>query len=336
MILLSSLAALLVMSGCGDRSAPPLQEKLAVQSSSLDSNTNTIQTEENYTTVTLYGAVGSKVFINGDEVGVFPDSGTLEVTFEIEDAGAYTYNIYASSEEGLESQSIKIEIIKKDKSASLGLISTAGEANALTVSEDGVIFVAEKNHGVEIISIGYDDQVSSDLLATIDTVDAINVTLSEDESKLYVEDKAGKFHLLDISDLSNPLELGVVDEIEKTLSVDSEDGVNSYRISACGLIGEDISNPSDIERDFLLPDKEMKDLVLVDDDTKLLVAHGKKGLSLLDLSDKKMPIMIGSKKLGGDTSGLSLLRKDGILFVANGNRGVEIFALDILLHEMVQ
>jgi hypothetical protein len=335
-ILVSSLAALLFVSGCGDRSAPPLQEKLAVKSSSLDSDTNTIQTEENYTTVTFYGAMGSKVFINGDEVGVFPESGTLEVTFNIENAGDYTYNIYAVSKEGLESQRIEIEIIKKEQSASLGSVSTAGEANALTVSQEGIIFVAEKNHGVEIISIGYDDKVSSDLLATIDTVDAFNVILSEDESKLYVEDKAGKFHVLDISDLSHPVEVDVIDEIDKSISVESEDGTMAYRISDCGLIGEDISNPSDIQRDFLFADKEIQDVVLVDNDTKLLVAHGEEGLLLLDLGDAALPRVVGRKNLGGDTSGLSLLKKDGVLFVANGSRGVEIFALDILLHEMVQ
>ena len=332
--LASSLALSLLIIGCGDRSAPPKVEPLAVKSSTLKTDSNTIVTDKDYTTVTLLGEMGSKVFINGKEVGTFPESGTLEVTFEIEDAGSYTYNIHSESLDGVDSQVIYIDVIKKQKDASLGTVATAGEASALTVSQDGIIFVAEKNHGVEIISIGYDDKVSSDLLFTIDTLDAVSVVLSEDESKLYVEHNDGKFHVLDISDLSHPVEIDIIDKVEKSSSILSEDGSKRYRISHCGLIGEDISNPHDIQRDFLLEDLEIQDTVLVDGDRKLLVAHGKEGLALFDLSDTKNPIIISTKDLSGDTSGLSLLKKDGVLFVANGSSGVQIFDLDILLDEM--
>ncbi len=337
-ILTSALAFSLIMTGCGDRSAPefeaPQVQELAVQAASINSETNTIVTDEDYTTVTLLGEYGSKLFINGEEVGVFPQSGSLEVTLSIKDAGTYTYNVYSSSD-GVDSETIMIEIIKRAKSASLGTVSTAGKASALTVSQGGVIFVAEKNHGVEIISVGFDDKVSSDLLSTIDTTDAQNVTLSDDESRLYVEDSAGRFHVLDISDLSNPVEIDIVESIEKSTSVTSADATMRYRIGACGLVGEEVSNPAQSEQKFLIKDKEMQDVVLVDDDTKLLVAHGKEGLQLFDIASGE-PIMIGSKELGDDTSGLSLLKKDGVLFVANGASGVQIFNLEILLHEMMR
>ena len=335
-ILASSLAISLIMIGCGDRSAPELQEtqSLEIKAASINSETNTIVTDEDYTTVTLLGESGSKVFMNGKEVGVFPQSGSLEVTLSIKDAGTYTYDVHSSAD-GVDSETIMIEIIKQEKSASLGTVSTAGQANALTVSQGGIIFVAEKNHGVEIISIGFDDRVSSDLLSTIDTTDAKNVTLSDDESRLYVEDSAGRFHVLDISDLSKPVEISVVDKIEKSTSVTSEDATMRYRVSACGLVGEEVSNPAQSEQKFLLKDKEIQDVVLVDNDSKLLVAHGMDGLQLLDISSGE-PIMIGSKDLGDDTSGLSLLKKDGVLFVANGVSGVQIFNLEILLHEMMR
>jgi len=338
-VLASSLVISLIMSACGDRATPPDAPKITVQSASLNSDTNTIVTQEDYTTVTLFGELGSKVFINDKEVGVFPESGSLEVTFDIEEVGSYSYKVYSESSYSKASQIIMIEVIKNEKSASLGSVSTAGEAGALTVSQEGIIFVAEKNHGVEIISIGpigFNDRVSSDLLSTIDSVDAVNVLLSDDESKLYVEDKDGKFHVLDISDLSHPVELEVIDKIEKSVSILSEDATTRYRVAACGLIAEDVSNPSDVRRKFILKDREIQDVVLVDDDTKLLIAHGKDGLQLLDLNAPEHPIMIASKDLEGDTSGLSLLKKDGILFVANGDRGVEIFDLDILLHEMTR
>lgn len=341
MILASSLALSLIMGGCGDRSTPPEQklieepvQELAVKAVSLNTETNTIVTYEDYTTVTLLGDFGSKVFINGQEVGIFPMSGSLEVTLAVKEVGSYTYKIHTSSFTG--SETIMIEVIKQEKSATLGSVSTQGVANALTVSQDGIIFVAEKNHGVEIISIGFNDRVSSDLLSTIDSINAENVILSDDEKTLYVEDADGKFHVLEISDLSNPVETEIIDQIEKSVSILSEDETVRYRVNDCGLVGEDVSNPAQSERLFLLEDKEIQDVVLVDDDTKLLVAHGHEGLQLLDLNDMKNPIMIGSKELGDDTSGLSLLKKDGILFVANGASGVQIFDLDILLHEMTR
>jgi len=336
MILASSLTFSLIMSGCGDRSTPLEQEaqEIAVKSASLNTETNTIVTDEDFTTVTLFGDFGSKVFINDKEVGSFPESGSLEVTLSIKDAGSYTYNVHSTNAEGTDSERIMIEVIKQEKSASLGSVETKGMAQALTVSQDGIIFVAEKNHGVEIISIGFDDRVSSDLLSTIDSIDAKNVILSDDEITLFVEDEEGKFHVLDISDLSNPTEVEVIDKIEKSVSIFSEDETMRYRVSDCGLVGEDVSNPAQSERQFLLKDKEIQDVVLVDNDTKLLVAHGREGLELFDIRDVQNPIMISAKNLNDDTSGLSLLKKDGVLFVANGVSGVKIFDLEILLHEM--
>jgi hypothetical protein len=335
-VLASSLVVSLMMIGCKDRSGAVSEPNIAVKSASLNSNTNTIVTKEDYTSLMLFGESGSKVWINDKEVGVFPESGSLEVTLQIKEVGRYRYKVQMQSTYASQSQTIMIEVIKQDRDASLGSVQTEGEASALTVSKEGVIFVAEQSHGVEVISIGFNDRVTSTLLSTIESIDAVNVVLSSDESKLYVEDKAGKFHLLDISDLSHPVELDVIDKIEKSVSVLSEDASKRYRISVCGLIGEDVRNPAETSQEFILKDKEIQDVVLVDNDTKLLVAHGEDGLQLLDLKEPKNPIMIATKNLSGDTSGLSLLKKDGILFVANGEKGVEIFDLDILLHEMTR
>jgi len=102
------------------------------------------------------------------------------------------------------------------------------------------------------------------------------------------------------------------------------------------LISEDISNPAKPTQNFLLKDTKIQDVVLVDNDTKILVAHGEEGLQLFDVSDKSKPLMIGSQNLNGNTSGLSLLKKDGVLFVANEASGVEIFDLSILIFEMIR
>ncbi len=337
-VLASSLVLSLIVGGCGgDRFGSPIQKEftVSVKSATLNSDSNTISTTDDYTTVTLVGEFGSKVFINDKEVGTFPEDGSLEVTFDISEVGNYKYSIYSKNLGG-NSKTIIIEIIKEQKNANLGTIQTAGKANNLTASKDGIIFIAEKSHGVEVISIGYTDKVVSVLLSTINDINAQNVILSEDESKLFIEDELGKYHVLDISDIKNPVEIKIINEIEKSLSVLSEDATTKFSINSCGLVSEDISNPSNITQNFLLEDKEIQDVVLVDDDTKILIAHGLDGLELFDVNDKSKPLMIGDQNLNGDTTGLSLLKKDGVLFVANGESGVEIFDLSILLFEMMQ
>ncbi len=335
-LLASSLVLALGIGGCKDRTAPPKKEAISLSNSSFNTMTNTIITGEDQSKVTLMGDANSKLLIDGKEAGIFPESGMLEITLSSGETGTYTYQVQEVRLDGTLSKPVTIEIIKEKVHASLGSVSTEGDANALTVSQNGVIFIAEENHGVEIISIGFKDRVSSDLLSKIDTVDAKNVILSKDEKSLYVEDKEGQYHLIDISDLSYPVEVEVLDKIERSVAVETEDGNHLYRVSACGLIAEDVQDENDVKRDFLLKDKKIQDVVLVDDDKKLLMAHGQEGLQLFDLQDPTKPIMIASKVLGGNTSGLSLLKKDGILFVANGDKGVEIFDLEILLHQMTR
>jgi hypothetical protein len=252
----------------------------------------------------------------------------------VQKEGSYLYKVTSKNHAGEESSPLTLEVIKHERSASLGTLETKGEPNALTASEQGVVFIAEKNHGVEIVSIGFSDRIASDLLATIEGIEAENVILSEDQTKLYVEDKEGKYHIMDISDLSHPVEIKVVDEIEKKEFVASTDGRMHYKVCSCGLKGEEVLTGDETLQKFFYKDKDILDLLLVDDDTKLLVARGAGGLELIDISDENNPTMIGRKNLGAVTSGLSLIKQDGVLFVANGQKGVEIFNLDILLDEM--
>ena len=249
-ILASSLVVSLILGGCGDRTTPPekKKEEMSVKSLSLDTERGTITTQEDFKTITLLGEYGSKVFINDKEVGSFPENGSLDISLAVKEAGSYSYKMHSTNAQGQESEPIMIEVLKSEKSATLGTISTKGEANSLTVSQEGIIFVAEKNHGVEIISIGSSDKISSDLLSTIDTVDAENVILSDDEKTLYVEDKEGKYHVLDISDLSHPTEVDIIDEIEKSPSFYSEDKTMYYTLYDCGLVGESISSTGGSKR----------------------------------------------------------------------------------------
>ncbi len=333
--LIASLVLAAVMIGCGDRSAPPVHEPVvSLNASQIAAEQSYIETTEDYANVTLLGEYGSKVFINGELVGTIPESGTLEVSFEIKDVGDYSYAVHSESPDGVSSEKITIEISKNSKSASLGTVATKGDAANIELSKDGIIFVAEKNQGVEVISIGYDDKISSEIVSSVEGINAVNVVLSDDEQKLYIEDERGRYHIMDISDISHPVETGVVENIDKKVTSVSEDGATRFRLNACGLVSEDITNSTDIKQNFLLKDQGILDIALVDHDSKLIVAHGMEGLQLYDVSDPSNPVMIGEKDLGDNTSGLSLLLKDGILFVANGSKGVEIFDLDILLFEM--
>ena len=332
-----SLIFLLFLAGCdGSDTTAPKKELLQIKATHGDKlivETNTIMTQQNYATVDVEGEAGATLFINEKEVGVFSPTGHFTVSLSVEKEGSYLYKVHSLNHEGLRSDTLTIEVIKQKNDSSLGTLATKGEANALTASESGVVFIAEKNHGVEIVSIGYSDKMSSELLASIDSINAQNVILSDDQSKLYIEDKAGEFHLWDITDLSNPKEISKVAAKKKSIHIFSEDKSMQYFIKEETLVGEDTSTK---EIKFVIKDKDIKDVVLVEEDSKLLIAHKKRGLLLYDLSDIHKPVMIASKKLEGEVYGLSLIKEEGILFVANGTAGVEIFALDILLHEMTR
>ncbi len=330
----ATLAYIFLFSGCNSNNDQTKKQidSLSLKSDKFSTDANTIITDKDSATTTIIGEKGSKLYINGDYYGEFDDSGKMVVKLTLKHDGSTIFRAKSISKDG-DSKTVEIQVIKSTKSSKLGEIETKGIASALTVSQNGTMFVAENGSGVEIISIGFNDKISSDLLSTIDGFDAKNVILSDDEARLYVEDKSGKYHVIDISDISNPVEVDVIDEFKKSSSVTNSNNTKRYRVSPCGLIGESVTK-SDNKRDFLLKDKDIKDVVLVDNDTKLLVAHGEDGLELFDLKDEKNPTLISTKPLGGDTSGLSLIKKDGILFVANGEKGVAIFNLDILLDEM--
>jgi uncharacterized protein YjhX (UPF0386 family) len=331
-ILASSLVFSLAVMGCGDRSSTEVTN-LQIQSNSLEVNDDVIVTTDDKTKVNIIGELGSKLYINGQFYGEFDDSGSMTVELELDHLGSTIYEVKSVTKDGVDSQNITLEIIKKKKNSKLGSVKTKGKAQGLTLSQTGTMFIAEGMSGVELISVGFNDTISSDLLSSIEGVEATSVTLSKDEQTLFIKDNDGKYHKYDISNISEPKEIGIIDHIEKSNLVLSEDDKKRYRVSPCGVVGEDVSDKLDTKRDFLLEDKSIKDIVLVEDDTKLLAAVGKEGLKLISL-EEKIPKEIAKKALDGDTSGLSLIKDAGILFVANGESGVEIFNLDILLHEM--
>ncbi len=334
---LSSLVLVLAISGCKNRYNEPVEiEIVPVKSSNINVGTKSIETQKDFVVVNLKGDSGDKVFINDKEAGVIPKSGELPVTIKLQDVGEYNFSIYSQNNQGTKSKSQTIKVVKKEKSANLGTVETQGSAEKLTVAQDGVIFIAEKEKGVEIIRIGYTDEVNTDLLAIVSDIHAQDVILSSDESKLYVKDEKNKFHVLDITDISKPEELKVLDGIDEKKSVLNSDKTIQFLVNSCGIVSEDITNPNNPQREFLIKDKEIKDVVLTKDDKYMLLANGTKGLTLYDISNKQEPKFVADKVLGGSITGLSLLKKDGVLFVANGEHGVEIFDLNALIRDMLK
>ena len=77
------------------------------------------------------------------------------------------------------------------------------------------------------------------------------------------------------------------------------------------------------------------DIVLVEDDTKALIATGMVGINLLNITNPKAINPIGNYRItGAKATGLTLDEKNDILFVATGEKGVLVFNVDILLSEL--
>ena len=335
-----SLALITSMSiiGCKDRSGVIEQKpvSLSIESPQMTTIQDTIITTKEKAKVILVGVKGTTVYINGSKYGEFDDSGSMILELTIDHIGSTNYEVVVKDQQGNNSLKKEIQIIRKPNSASLGKIETKGSAKDLTLSQNGTLFVAEGKSGVELISIGFNDKISSEYLATISDIDALSVTLSSDEQTLFIKDQDGVYHAFDISDPNNPKEIGIVDaQTIKSAKVSiSKDNSFQIRVSPCGLIAEDIIG-SELQRRFLLKDSNISDAILVDDDREILTAHKNDGLVLYTIpTNGSLPHPIKSKKLDAPIFGLSLIKKAGILFVAKGDKGVEVFNLDILLSKM--
>ncbi len=213
---------------------------------------------------------------------------------------------------------------------------TASSAVKSVASSQEALFFAEGEDGVEIIKIGYNDKISTELLFKISDITANHVTLSDDEKQLYVEDEKGFIQIIDISDLSHPKHVGRTTKQEIDNAAISKNG--TYKYIPRGKNGLDvinISNPSNLIKESTYTISNAFDVVLTDTDTKALIATGPVGINLLDLSDPRHLTTIANYRIPNTSvTGLSLSQDNTILFVATGTKGVMVFNLDILLHKL--
>ena len=224
--------------------------------------------------------------------------------------------------------------IKADKDGKIKTIKLSGSADSVAVSKDA-LFVAKGKDGVDVVKIGYDDAISSEFITAIEGINAKSVNLSKDGSKLYVENEQGFVNIINIQNLSNPIKESVTTKQKTQKFVQSGDGYKFVPKGEKGLEIYDASNPSNIELKLTFNKANVYDIVLADKESKALLASGAAGINLLDITTPTSPNMIANFSVGGGVKGLSLNQEQGILFVANGDNGVLVYNLNIMLDMIV-
>ncbi len=224
----------------------------------------------------------------------------------------------------------------KSRDEAVSDFSTKSPAEDVAASKDA-LFIAEGDGGVEIIKIGFNDKVEHEYITTISGINASFVSLSDDHTKLYVQNKEGFVNIFNIKNIKSP-------QKERTISKQAFDdsvlsGDKNYRYfpkDEKGMQVYDVRDPSDKRKIAVYSDSPVYSLILVDHDTKALAATNSNGIDLLDIADHKKIHKIGNYPLSGKTLGLSANTQKGLLFVANGDKGVKIFNLNILLDSILQ
>ncbi len=221
----------------------------------------------------------------------------------------------------------KFDMVESDGKS----ISTDSPAVDVAVSKE-TLFVAHGEDGVEIIKIGYDDVISSAKIAQVTDINAYAVSVSEDGSTLYVTNQEGFVNVVDISNVTKPQKVKVLTQREVNTFTTSQNGIYKFvPKDKNGLDIFDISNPHNPILESSMKNFSAYSVVVAQNDTKILVASGVTGINIVDITDIKNPNTIARYKLKGNTTGLALDREAGILFVANGDNGVTIFNVDMVI-----
>jgi hypothetical protein len=162
--------------------------------------------------------------------------------------------------------------------------------------------------------------------------------LSADGKKLHVINEEGYVNVFDITNISKPLKDGKIytqSEIKKETI--TKDGNYKFMPKADkGVAIYDISNPSAESLVTTFNKSSAYDIVLADRDTKLLLAAGHSGINLLDITDPINPNLAANFSLDGNIRGISLNEEQGLLFVANGDDGVLVYSLNVLLDKITK
>ncbi len=222
-----------------------------------------------------------------------------------------------------------------NKNGSISKLNTAANAQDLTASKDA-LFVAEGDEGVEILKIGYQDRVEHEVVATISGINAKHVSLSSDQTKLYVENDQGFINIFDISDIKSPRKERIV--TKQSLQIDPITKDGRYQFTPKdekGLYVYDVSNPSNKNLLVKYTKSPVFDLVLADHDTKAIVATKTNGIDILKIDDIDHIKVIANEQISGNVLGVSINKSSGLLFVANGDKGIKVYNLNLLLDSLL-
>ncbi len=204
-------------------------------------------------------------------------------------------------------------------------------------TSNNALFIAEGDNGVEILKIGFNDKIEHEYITTISGINASFVALSSDQTKLFVQNKEGFVNIFNIKNIKSPQKERIIAKQAFDKSILSKDKNYKYiPKEKQGMEIYDVRDPLYKRKIAVYSDSEVYSLVLVDHDTKALTATKTDGINLLDIADHKKIHKIGNYPLSGKTLGLSVNDKKGLLFVANGDKGVKIFNLNILIDSMLQ
>ncbi len=222
-----------------------------------------------------------------------------------------------------------------DNQSYVSSVTTKGPAEDVVASQEA-LFIAEGDHGVEIIKIGYKDRIDHELIATISGINATYVTLSEDQTKLYIQNKEGYINIYNIEDIYHPIRERIVTRESLQSNPVTKNGLYEFAPKQQeGLIVYDVSNPSNKTLVSRYTTSPVYSLVLVDQDTKALVATKTNGIDLLDITDPYHIEKKGNHPMAGNTLGLSVNEGSGLLFIANGDNGVKVYNLNIFIDTML-
>lgn len=228
------------------------------------------------------------------------------------------------------------KILSSDKNGKVTTIKLAGNAEGVAVSKDA-LFAAVGKDGVEIHKIGYDSLLSSEYVTAIDGINAKSVSLSEDGTRLYVVNEEGFVNVISITNLSTPVKEMITTQSKIKKEIVSKDGNYKYLPKGKkGLEIYDISNPSNEKLVIKFNKSNAYDVVLADKDTKALLAAGISGINLIDITDPNTPNITAHLTIDGNIRGISLNEEQGLLFVANGDKGVIVYSLNILLDKITK
>ena len=176
--------------------------------------------------------------------------------------------------------------------ALVGTLDTAGLAQSVTLSSDGITaYVADQSAGLQIINLS--DPANASVLNTVPTTDsAVGVALSSDgtTTTAYVADSAGGLQIIDVS---NPATASVTGSVSTSgTAVDvalSSDGTTAYvadslsGLQIIDLVTETVTNT-------VATSGIAVSVTLSDDGLTAYVADSVGGLEIIDITDPAAPV----------------------------------------------